>query len=341
MRRWTAYSSGSRGTAGAVAHPVREQVRRHARVADDRRVRAAVAEALHGHRVQHHVVETVVGAPAEVEQRAEQELATVGAEQQVVHERPRIEPVARRDRRHALLGRRLVLQLVAEREEVARTAHPGCGRGWSTPGCVSRASARIAARTSASAQPFDPLRRAAGRRARRRSGAYLNGFMPRLVTEEHAEAPVGHLRARGSRPPRSRRCTASNHGAPPVGVDVALHHEERDARCVSSPRGRSSTGARSPSRPRGRRPRSRRSRWARPGTRRARRRPSPASSASSSSIAANVPGTGSPCTLRWPWRAPGREAERTGRRSTRAGSPRIAVDVVGGRVARAPRSPIT
>ena len=74
-----------------------EQIGRHAGVADEAAVRAAVGEAEHRARVQHHLAQRVEVAVDVVGQRREEQLPPVALEQPVVDDLLGPAPVARRD----------------------------------------------------------------------------------------------------------------------------------------------------------------------------------------------------------------------------------------------------
>ena len=133
-----------------------EEVGGHARVADHGGVCAAVAEPLDAHGVEHHVVEPVVGAAPEVEQRAQEELTAVGAEEEVVHDFPRIASSAGGDGCDAPVGRRLVLELVTEGKEVGEELVGHTVEGGRGPVGLRRLGEHRGANLGV-AQPRDPL----------------------------------------------------------------------------------------------------------------------------------------------------------------------------------------
>ena len=248
-----------------------------------------------------------IGSCVEVrvaEQRPQQQLAPVVLEQQVVEVRPtgRRRP-ARPARRCSGPGRARSRAARPSGTMRSRPMPMNAMRGSSLGG----ASARIAARTSGSRMPRDPL---VERQAPRAPGSVGRSAkrVERLQPEQQPERPPRDLGPR-SAPPRScassARSSMRRHWS---GSRSCCEQRERDrpadlarrAGASSPPRGRRRRGPR-PSRPR-----------ARARTRRCRARRAPGRCANSSSSAAYVPGTGSPSIGPVRDRARRREAERAG-----------------------------
>ena len=173
-------------------------------------------------------MQAVVGTAAEVEQRPQQEVASVGAEHEVVAELPRGRPRPRRAWAATLaLRSRLVVEVATEREEVLeRLVGDAVGRERTVdvvlgedPGAHRGIAQRVHAR----------LEREIGDGLVARS--VTEGLETRLVAEQHAEAPAGDLGVdvgtacvRGPNPIEPP--------APHVDVGTVLEDQERHGSAV-------------------------------------------------------------------------------------------------------------
>ena len=201
---------GQPRAAGAVADPVRQEVRGHRRVADDAAVGAAVAEALHGHRVRHHVEQPVVGTPPVVEQREEQEASTAVGEHGVVRDLPRVASGARgRWRRSSSIGSGLVVERDRQGGTTARTRSEFSWSADGSPEPIGRIGQDRGLHRGVG-EPAHPLVEGEVVRA---PGTSRDGGTGSCATGDPSACrstgwpPAGRMSA----PSRSRRCTVSNH----------------------------------------------------------------------------------------------------------------------------------